>query len=279
MYFLVDSVNKIVFGWSAKCGCSHIKRIGYYLMRGSETEQIHTERDFQPLPENIQEYNTILIIRNPYKRIVSGVLDKYSTRGEYRHMWEDKQMTFRLFVNALKNENWKMIDRHHFAPQTTERFDEIAITKSKTLKLYDIENIDYSYIESVYSKSIPTSLIQRKFGHERGKFDSDFDGAVYDVEIENYECKNVQTRQFFNDEIKTIVDEIYRGDLLFFKKHGFDYNCEIMHSSIHVHNAVSSDLSAFSASGARVVELTPSHTRILLRNKFGRLYGTLHSLR
>jgi len=198
-------------------------------MSGSETEQIHTERDFQPLPENIQEYNTILIIRNPYKRIVSGVLDKYSSRGEYRHMWGDKQMTFNLFVNELKTDNWQMIDRHHFAPQTTECFAENTITKSKTLKLYDIENVDYSYIESVYNKSIPASMIKHKFGHERCKFDYDFGGAVYDIEIENYERKNVQTHQFFNEEIKTTVDEIYRGDLLFFKKHGFDYNCEIMH--------------------------------------------------
>ena len=31
MFFLVDTNKKIIFGWSAKCGCSHIKTIFWFL--------------------------------------------------------------------------------------------------------------------------------------------------------------------------------------------------------------------------------------------------------
>jgi len=31
MYFLVDNDKQIIFGWSAKCGCSHIKNIFWFL--------------------------------------------------------------------------------------------------------------------------------------------------------------------------------------------------------------------------------------------------------
>ena len=31
MHFLVDTNKQIIFGWSAKCGCSHIKEIYWFL--------------------------------------------------------------------------------------------------------------------------------------------------------------------------------------------------------------------------------------------------------
>ena len=31
MYFLIDNKNLIIFGWSAKCACTHIKSIYYFL--------------------------------------------------------------------------------------------------------------------------------------------------------------------------------------------------------------------------------------------------------
>jgi len=31
MYFIINNDKKIIFGWSAKCACSHIKRIYWNL--------------------------------------------------------------------------------------------------------------------------------------------------------------------------------------------------------------------------------------------------------
>lgn len=31
MYFLLDFQRNIIFGWSAKCGCSHVKNLFHFL--------------------------------------------------------------------------------------------------------------------------------------------------------------------------------------------------------------------------------------------------------
>ncbi len=30
MYFIIDSKCKVIFGWSAKAGCTHIKKYFFY---------------------------------------------------------------------------------------------------------------------------------------------------------------------------------------------------------------------------------------------------------
>ena len=83
---LVDKDNKIIFGWSAKCGCSHAKHIYWFLKTGNLTNKIHSEKSSNPLPNDIQNYTTLLFTRNPYERLVSGFLDKYARpKGKYRN--------------------------------------------------------------------------------------------------------------------------------------------------------------------------------------------------
>jgi len=223
MWFLVDERRKIIFGWSAKCGCSHIKNIWYSVANPSIALPIHTDNDFNSLPDTTSEYDVVLIIRNPYKRLISGFIDKYSSFGEKRHMWTLPSLTFRIFVKELLKENWIEIDAHHFVPQTTEMFNECALQTAKTLKIFDIERVDYSYIEALFGESIPKSAICKKFGHERPKFEGDFCGNVSDLETRLYETKNVKMHQFYDDEILNLVTEYYKSDFAFFKKHGFDY--------------------------------------------------------
>ena len=168
MHFLVDEKRKIIFGWSAKCGCSHVKRIFYYLQGDGINCKIHTKRDYNvPIPIDIENYTTLLFIRNPYKRIVSGFLGKYKKGGRFRHTWKNTKLSFSEFVSKLKDTI--MVDKnlvHHFTPQTTERFDK-KILLSKNIKFYEIENIDYKYIETLFNEKIPLSVINKKQGHER----------------------------------------------------------------------------------------------------------------
>jgi hypothetical protein len=124
MFFLVDIKNKIIFGWSAKCGCSHIKNIYWFLQTGNLQNRIHTHKDNNVLPNDIQNYTTIIFTRNPYKRIVSGFLDKYAKSGEFRHLWKDSFLSFSQFLDKVINYDWRKIDKHHFTPQTTENFDK-----------------------------------------------------------------------------------------------------------------------------------------------------------
>jgi len=223
MYFLIDKSRKIIFGWSAKCGCSHIKKIYWYLQNDKEDNKIHTKLDYnQKLPSAIKNYIIIIIIRNPYERLISGFLNKYKKDGEFRKHWKSNTLKFVDFVNEILINNWKQIDKHHFTPQTTELFDKNKLVKSKKLILYDIKNIDYKFIEDLYNKKIPDTLINFRGGHEN-KSTIVLEKNVFDLDILEYCDYRVPTNYFYNENLKKQVDTIYKNDFLFFKEYGFDY--------------------------------------------------------
>ena len=225
MLFLIDNKNKIIFGWSAKCGCSHIKRIFSFLC-GISTNNSDIHKISQVcntiLPDDIENYTTIIISRNPYKRIISGFLDKYKIGGEFRHLWKYNYITFSMFVKELTKNNWEVIQEHHFTPQTSESFDT-KILNSKCINCYDIENIDYKYIEKLYNTTIPESILQQKQGHERGKYDITINKYVYDLYMITYINRNVDMKYFYNEELIQKVFEFYKKDFIFFNNMGLDY--------------------------------------------------------
>ena len=177
MYFLIDKEKLIIFGWSAKCGCTHLKNIFYYLkndkfVRNNNHYFIHTYFKWHLIPDDIlndiDRYTFIIFCRNPYKRLVSGFRDKYAIDGECRYKWPDKKkINFLKFINQLGN--WRYVDKHHFTPQTSEGFN-YKIMNRKLVKCFDIENIDYSYIEKLYNKKIPLEIIDFKGEHIKKKW-------------------------------------------------------------------------------------------------------------
>lgn len=225
MHYLVDHKNKIIFGWSEKCGCSHVKNLFYFFQTNNTKNEIHKGKDCQPLPKNIEDYAIILFIRNPYKRLVSGFLDKYKEGGQYRNRWNHSTITFSKFVDELICDNWKMVEKSHFIQQTRERFDVNIITKAKSFKIYDIENIDYTYIEELYGTKIPQEVLNFKGEHIRNKFAPDYNDNdnVYDLDMKIYFKYNVTFKKFYNEPIKNKVYNFFQKDFLFFKEYGFDY--------------------------------------------------------
>jgi len=225
MHFLIDNKKNLIFGWSAKCGCSHIKKIYWFFQNGQIDNPIHINvEEFKELPLNIEDYHIIIISRNPYKRIVSGFLDKYSPYGMFRHLWNDEKITFIDFVNELIIRNWEKIDVHHFIPQTEEKFNINILNKSKNLKIFDIENIDYNYIENLFDEKIPDELITYKGEHIRKIYDESFDKKVYNLELNEYFNFNIKLENFYNDEIKEKIYNFYKNDFLFFNKHNINYD-------------------------------------------------------
>jgi hypothetical protein len=223
MFFIIDNDLKIIFGWSAKCGCSHLKKIVYFLITNNINSIIHTSADMCKLPIDIENYTTILIIRNPYVRLVSGFLNKYNTFGVFRNRWKYEKIVFFKFVDELLNNNWNMIDRHHFTPQTTEDFNEHIISRSKILKIYDLNNIDYIYIQELYNKEIPDTLLKFRGGHERKLSSKTFRDYVYNMDMMEYYNYNVHINQFYNTELQNKVYNFYINDFIYFEKNGFIY--------------------------------------------------------
>jgi hypothetical protein len=227
MHFLVDKEMKIIFGWSTKCGCSHIKNIYYFLMNNKIDNIIHTKNDYNSLPHDIENYTTIIICRNPYKRLVSGFLDKYKKYGEFRSLWKYDTITFSRFIEELIKNNWNMIDEHHFMPQTTGDFNN-KIMLSKYIKCYDIENIDYSYIEKLYNKKIPEIILTKREGHERKKYNIIFNEHVYNLDMSIYYNYNIDIKYFYNKDIEDKLYHFYKNDFLFFNLYGIDYTNSII---------------------------------------------------
>jgi hypothetical protein len=231
MLFLVDRINKIIFGWSAKCGCSHVKTI-FNFFENNNINNIHIERDYiEVLPDDIENYKTVVFIRNPYKRIVSGMLDKYKKRGQYRNTWNTKYKTisFSQFVDELITYNYKIIDEHHFAPQTSIHYTP-KIFNSKTIQLFDIEHIDYTYLEQLYDKKIPDNILTKKFGHERSSIvdmNKIINNVVYDLNMDEMLDCNMDIKYFYNEEIKNKIYKFYENDFILFKEHGFDYSSTV----------------------------------------------------
>ena len=92
MYFIRDEINKIVFGWSAKCGCSHIKMIHQYLTKNTinfDKRHIGTYNNLGFIDDS---YTIIIIIRNPFIRLISGFVEKYRIDGPYRNKWRTKKV-------------------------------------------------------------------------------------------------------------------------------------------------------------------------------------------
>lgn len=112
MYYSVDKNRRIIFGWSPKSGCSHVKTLFLYLnkLNYSTPQHIHSPSTFHPLPHDIENYTTLIFIRNPYHRIVSGFLDKYKKTGQYRNKWTHPTITFSKFVEELIHHNWNIVD-------------------------------------------------------------------------------------------------------------------------------------------------------------------------
>jgi len=214
MYFIRDKKNKILYGWSAKSGCSHIKKILKFLVYNKLNAKIHTHEEYGPY---VEEETIILFIRHPYERLVSGFLDKYSKQGAYRNQWAantDKPLTFRNFIEELSAHGFRAINEHHFTPQLSEAWSE-EIEQHKKVILYDIKAIDYAYLESLYSKKIPQELLDFRGGHENTK-----SRETNDVAADTDPCLFGTVLPFWHDfyrdaDIKTQVDSFYAKDFAY----------------------------------------------------------------
>lgn len=226
MHYLVDSNTKVIFGWSAKCGCAHLKKI-FMFFHDDDSECVHKPiyRQTQ-LPKDIQNYTVIIVGRNPYKRLVSGFLEKYTNTktNNFHKMWKKDRstLTFSNFVNQLVKNNWETVERHHFTPQTTELFDESILIKSKKMVVYDLGNIDYTFIESLYNRKIPEGLIKFKGSH-RNKSSIPLDKPVFDLCLDEYFDFKVPLDCFYNERLTQLVYNYYKNDFIFLKRNGLDY--------------------------------------------------------
>lgn len=228
MKFIIDNKRKFIIGWSAKCGCTHIKYIYKYLHPEFDHNGfIHCDDMSNNLPNNWKDYKLIIIIRNPYERLVSGFLDKYSVCDQIYIQWilnSNKEITFNNFIKYLVKKKFNIVNKHHFTPQLSEYWND-DIINNKNVIFFDIKSIDYSIIENVYQKKIPNKIKNFKGEHINTKSIKFFhrNEKIYKKKLNDYCNIKPITKCMFSNKIKKKIDKFYQKDFLIFKKLGFDY--------------------------------------------------------
>ena len=146
MQFLVSEKYRFLLGWSAKGGCSSIKSwfLDVHNIKPPADGNVHkfigygdTEYSYVDWgdPERYQNYQKFLVVRDPYKRLVSGFVNKYVGRHFANDGWDN----FSEFVQVLADDpKLKRIDRHHFTPQFSEAYADFAEHYSFDLSLIHI---------------------------------------------------------------------------------------------------------------------------------------------
>jgi hypothetical protein len=210
MFYLVDHDRKIIMGWSAKCGCTHVKYLFRYLTTGqTDHTDIHAQR-CEPLPRDIETYIVVMVMRNPFERLVSGFLDKYKKGGTLRHKWPFPKLTFRNFVQHVVQRRFDIIDHDHFAPQT-ERFDP-NVFNAKACTIFDVARINYQYLETIFKRPLPPEVVAFKGDHTRTQQKPWKGGPVCDLDMDVYFHNKVDVNLFYNQTLTRQVQSVFKND-------------------------------------------------------------------
>jgi len=235
MHYIVFDNPKVIFGWTQKCGCSHIKNIAYFL----KTDKILNEHRIlhesftvdAALPAHLDAYKIFLIIRNPYKRCVSGFIEKICARqyAEKDEIWPRNSklpLTFYNFIYAMVNKtviNFNRFFTSHFNPQSK---NTAVLENHKNTTVYDLEHIDYQHIGSFFNKNIPPAVINYRGGHE-DKNTVVVDKYVGNLLYSEYATVKPLTRNFFCPKTKKLFDNYYKADFHFLRARGFNYELDL----------------------------------------------------
>lgn len=224
MHFLIIPREKLIIGHSPKSGCTTIKQILLRKLNHKIIANVHEMLNPDNLISgkydifnlsfylknnkiNYDEFTKILILRNPYSRLISGI------RQRSKFMCDNgfKNYTITEYLDYLKNNNYG-IDGHFF-PQTYTN------TKIDIFQFpFDVV-IDISEIKILYEILGLKYIDERLGGHYTNYILND--EKYYYYTFNDFSSKNLYNANihnwFTNDNIK-IINELYKKDFDFANK-------------------------------------------------------------
>lgn len=230
MYFLVNDNKKFFIGWSAKAACTSVKMWFCNVAGIKATESnVHKvlgygQNKWSNLhardPKTFKNYRKYIVIRNPYRRLVSGYIGVYiKNPNRSNRPWK----TFQSFVEALEADpGFKNIDRHHFVPQTGEYFPKI----NKIINVWDriIPAMDLSThfkeINRELNVNFEISKHNKSFEHREARVLK----PAYSMTDEEIKRHKPAFNCFYNEDIASVVHKIYKKDFEFFESCGIQYS-------------------------------------------------------
>ena len=222
---------KYLIKWNAKCGCTLIRRFFLYLHeQEKECEEKEWQNGLKTFRYNYIDkpviINTFILVRNPFKRVVSMFINKYMgplNIDNLRHKFILPEISFLSFVLKLKKlkeeKNWLDI---HLVPQYYNYNDDDIIIKLENIKnrLIDL----YSTIPRFNPlKEKTVEFFSRDIGfiNETSK-DNTTNFIGLKIYENNYNGPWPDYKFFYNEDIKKLVYDIYKEDFIKFK---YNYDC------------------------------------------------------
>lgn len=225
MKYIIINEKKLIIFWSPKCGCTTLKTIIsiYFNINNDEKyKHIHLNEELKKKinvrNKNIdiyKDYSIVMLIRNPYERLVSGFINKYVQKkdGKTSHFKNPTNCNnFYDFCNILLK-NPKKIDKHHFEKQTSDNGWYFYNELRKPYVKYILDTSNINDISKILGLSINTiknnSNNKYSVKSKRNK-----------LWLMNYEelnkNKKLNYSDFYNNELKNLVYKIYKDDFIFF---------------------------------------------------------------
>ena len=192
----INHEKKYIIFWSPKCASTTIRHMIHYYDTGLYPlpfENIHSIRNGNELniTYNYDDYTLILVIRNPYDRLLSGVrMFNRNTRDSFDNFMKIKYIEYLLW-------------NYHFIPQISDNGYEYIQKTGKTFdKVYDVNELDKlnDFLSTIHFDKNKYNLQIAKKGTYIHKDDLS--------SLENY---------------KNIIDFVYKIDFDFFKQCGYNY--------------------------------------------------------
>lgn len=225
MYVIYDDENKIAIWWSAKCGCTTIKYIYYKIIKNYE--HILFEKDcnydleslhfvYQNFDFSKLYYKNILIVRNPYLRILSTYKEKYlSKKVDYGY----NDLNFEKFIELLYdkyiiykyNKDSQILDLHHTTPQFSEEYNNL---------------IDYCNLNNIQFKFDKIYKLEEFNIDNQKDFISNFNNCINNIEtdVKQNKSNSQDFISYYNERLKKYVYEIYKNDFDILKLYNINYD-------------------------------------------------------
>jgi hypothetical protein len=205
----INVVDSIKVYTNPKCSC---RTVSDFIWEVNQKKQILFNEEIN-----------IIVFRNPYRRLVSGYLNKYVEHNKYMEESFLKNpkiniKTFEMFVNELDTNGLKYIDNLHFSPQ---------IKKYKNIKfdyIFNSENLNplNIFINNLFLTNEIMPVRVNKYGIKNSK-NKDSKINYYDLKTEELlniiKLKEPITyNKFYNDDLMNKVKNIYDEDFNFIEE-------------------------------------------------------------
>lgn len=209
----INKIDKVTIYTSPKCSCRSVSDFAWAVCN---SKTIRSEAKIN-----------IIVFRNPYRRLVSGFLNKYVEHSKYVEAARKKcpninLATLEAFVDELSRSGLRYIDKVHFSSQ---------IAKYRRIKfdiIYNSEDLEplKDHINQLFKTTEEMPFRVNKYG-PKGDPAADFPTEDQSPTVEPWKLETqalltmIQNKQtpayarFFNDQVTSITKKLYKDDFDF----------------------------------------------------------------